>query len=157
MDDNEYVRRVRAMEGRLFRVAQAMLWRYADSADAVQEAVFRGWMKKGGLRQEEYFETWMMRILINECRNALRRRKRGAGELTVDVSADDTMCEDLHLRQALRALPRKYRLPLLLHHMEGYSLAETAEMLDMPVPRLNSRLYRARAALRELLDGGEAK
>lgn len=157
MDDNEYVRRVRAMEGRLFRVAQAMLWRYADSADAVQEAVFRGWMKKGGLRQEEYFETWMMRILINECRSALRRRKRGVGELTVDVSADDTMCEDLHLRQALRALPGKYRLPLLLHHMEGYSLAETAEMLDMPVPRLNSRLYRARAALRELLDGGEEK
>lgn len=155
MNDNEYVRRVRAMEGRLFRVAQAMLWRYADSADAVQEAVFRGWLKKDGLRQEEYFETWLMRILINECKSALRRRKRGAAELTADVSADDSMCENLHLRQALRALPEKYRLPLLLHHMEGYSIAETAEMLGVPVPRLNSRLFRARNALRALLDGGE--
>lgn len=155
MNDSEYVRRVRAMEGRLFRVAQAMLWRYADSADAVQEAVFRGWLKKGGLRQKEYFETWLMRILINECKSALRRRKRGAAELTADVSADDRMCENLHLRQALRALPEKYRLPLLLHHMEGYSIAETAEMLGVPVSRLNSRLFRARNALRALLDGGE--
>lgn len=155
MNDNEYMRRVRAMEGRLFRVAQAMLWRYADSADAVQEAVFRGWLKKGGLRQEEYFDTWLIRILINECKGVLRRRKRGAEELTMDISADDSMCENLYLRQALRSLPEKYRLPLLLHHMEGYTIAETAEMLGIPVARLNSLLFRARNALRELLERGE--
>lgn len=155
MNDNEYVRRVRAMEGRLFRVAQAILWSYADSADAVQEAVFRGWLKKGSLRQEEYFDTWLMRILINECKGVLRRRKHGAAELRLDASAEDSMCENLHLRQALRSLPEKYRLPLLLHHMEGYSIAETANMLGMPLARLNSRLYRARNALRELLERGE--
>ena len=48
MDDNEYMRRVRGMEGRLYRVAQAMLWRDADALDAVQEAVFTGWMKRSG-------------------------------------------------------------------------------------------------------------
>ncbi|MBR6889918.1 MAG: hypothetical protein IKN05_02905 [Clostridia bacterium] len=59
MNDREYMRRVRAVEGRLYRVAQAMLWREADCLDAVQEAVqeavFRGWMKKEALHDDERF------------------------------------------------------------------------------------------------------
>ena len=54
MSDNEYVQRVRSMEGKLFRIAQAILWRLDDSADAVQEAVFRGWMKKSSLREAAF-------------------------------------------------------------------------------------------------------
>ena len=50
MSDLEYMQRVRGMEGRLYRIAQAILWREADSVDAVQEAVFRGWMKKDRLK-----------------------------------------------------------------------------------------------------------
>ena len=85
MNDNEYMRRVRALEPRLWRVAQAMLWREADCADAVQEAVFRGWMKKGGLREDAWFETWLVRILINACKDALRRRARDPAPLDADV------------------------------------------------------------------------
>jgi len=155
MSDNEYMRRVRAMEGRLFRIAQGILWRYADSADAVQEAVFRGWLKKGGLRDAAYFETWLIRILINECKDALRRRGREAAGLPEELSSQEHLCEDLHLRESLRKLPEKYRLPLLLHHMEGYSVADVSEMLGIPRSQLNSRMHRARQALRRLLDGGE--
>ncbi|MBQ8506040.1 MAG: RNA polymerase sigma factor [Clostridia bacterium] len=157
MSDNEYVRRVRAMEGRLFRIAQGMLWRYADSADAVQEAVFRGWLKKGGLRETAYFETWLIRILINECKDVLRKRGREAAELREEIPSTERLCEDLHLREALKKLPEKYRMPLLLHHMEGYPIADVSEMLGMPKTQVNSRLHRARLALRQLLDGGEAK
>ena len=66
MNDVDYMARVRAMEGRLYRIAQAMLWRDADCADAIQEAVFRGWMKKGQINEPAYFETWLIRILINQ-------------------------------------------------------------------------------------------
>ena len=156
MNDNEYVRRVRSMEGRLFRIAQAMLWRYADSADAVQEAVFKGWLKKGGLRDEAYFETWLIRILINECKDALRRRKRDAVKIGEEAAEDERMCENLHLRMALKALPEQYRLPLLLHHMEGYPVSAVAAMLGLRAAQVNSRLHRARKELRMLLDGGGA-
>ena len=104
MNDGEYMRRVRAMEGRLYRVAQAMLWREADSLDAVQEAVFRGWMKKETLHEDERFEPWLVRILVNECRDALRRRRRDPVALETDVSREDHLCEDLQLRLALRRL-----------------------------------------------------
>ena len=157
MNDNEYMRRVRALEGRLYRIAQAMLWREADSMDAVQEAVFRGWLKKENLADDERLEPWLIRILVNECRDMLRRRKREPAALAVEVTAEDRLCEDLHLRLALKQLPEKYRLPLVLHHMEGYRVSEVAQMLRLPGKLVASRLHQARKALRSLLDGGDER
>ena len=155
MNDSEYMRRVRAVEGRLYRIAQAMLWREADCLDAVQEAVFRGWMRRDSLKDPNRFEAWLVRILVNQCRDMLRRRKRGPLPLDVEIPREDRLCEDLQLRQALRALPEKYRLPLVLHHLEGYSVREVAQMLKLPEALVASRLYQARGALRRLLDGGD--
>ena len=155
MNDTEYMRRVRALEPRLWRVAQAMLWRQADCADAVQEAVFRGWMKKGGLRDEAFFETWLMRIMINACKDALRRRAREPAALDRDIPAEEGLCENLHLREALKALPEKYRLPLVLHHVEGYPVRDIARMTGQTPGRVTARLYQARQALRKLLDGDD--
>ena len=87
MNDNEYMRRVRAIEGRLYRVAQAMLWRQADSMDAVQEAVFRGWLKKDSLADDERLEPWLVRILVNQCRDMLRKRKRDPAALLTEMLA----------------------------------------------------------------------
>ena len=157
MNDNEYMRRVRAIEGRLFRIAQSMLWREADSMDAVQEAVFRGWMRKSQLADAERLEPWLTRILVNQCRDMLRRRKRDPGALVAEIGAEDRLCEDLQLRLALRQLPEKYRLPLLLHHLEGWPVAEVAAMLRLPKRLVISRLYQARQALRRLLDGGDER
>ena len=155
MNDSEYMRRVRAVEGRMYRIAQAMLWREADCLDAVQEAVFRGWMRRDSLKDPERFEAWLVRILVNQCRDMLRRRKRGPLPLDVEIPREDRLCEDLQLRQALRALPEKYRLPLVLHHLEGYSVREVARTLKLPEALVASRLYQARGALRRLLDGGD--
>lgn len=158
MNDREYMARVQAMERRLYRIAHAILWCDADCADAVQEAVFRGWMKRSTLREEKYFETWLIRILINECKALLRRRRRHDLPLEERIGAAADGGEiDLHLREALRSLPEKYRMPLLLHHLEGYSLKEAARMLGISEALAKSRLYQARQALRKALDGGEEK
>ena len=155
MNDNEYMRRVRAIEGRLYRVAQAILWREADCLDAVQEAVFRGWLKKDRLSDPERLETWLVRRLVNECKDALRRRRREPVALEADVGREDRLCEDLQLRLALRQLPEKYRLPLVLHHLEGYPLEDVARALGITRSLAMSRLHQARRALRKLLDGGD--
>ena len=155
MNDRDYMARVRAMEGRLYRIAQAMLWRDADCADAIQEAVFRGWMKKGQINEPAYFETWLIRILINQCKDVLRRRKRDPLPLDIETGQEDRLYEDVHLRACLKRLPEEYRIPLLLHHLEGYSIRDVAKMLCLPEKRVTARLYRARKALRALLDGGD--
>ena len=155
MNDRDYMARVRAMEGRLYRIAQAMLWRDADCADAIQEAVFRGWMKRGQINEPAYFETWLIRILINQCKDVLRRRRRDPLPLDIETGQEDRLCEDVHLRACLKRLPEEYRIPLLLHHLEGYSIRDVAKMLCLPEKRVTARLYRARKALRALLDGGD--
>lgn len=149
MNDRDFMARVQAMERRLYRISHAILWCDADCADAVQEAVFRGWMKRSSLREEKYFETWLIRILINECRSLLRRQKTRP-LLSEAPPATDAI--DQQLREALQTLPEKYRIPLLLHHMEGYSLAEVGEMLGLPASLVKSRLHQARRALRKELE-----
>lgn len=157
MNDHEFTMRVRALERKLYRIAHAILWNDADCADAIQEAVFKGWMKKTSLREANYFETWLIRILINECRNLMRRQKAMPLPLqearAAEASPDPGL--DLHLRAALMELPEKYRVPLLLHHFEGYSMQEIARMLNMPQALVKSRLYQARNALRKILKAGE--
>lgn len=155
MSDQEYTLRVRSMERRLYRVAHGLLWSDADCADAIQEAVFKGWMKKGALRDERYFETWLIRILINECRNLLRRQKTAPLPLDAELRAGPSGPEiDLELRGALMALPEKYRAPLLLHHLEGYSLNDVAEILHISPALVKSRLHQGRSALRKMMNAG---
>lgn len=156
MSDQEFMARTRFMERKLYRIARAILRSDADCADAIQEAVFKGWMKKGSLRQAQYFETWLVRILINECRNLIRKQK--GAPLPLNEAAVGTQPgpeEDPQLRAALMELPEKYRMPLLLHHLEGYGLADIARMLDMPQTMVKSRLHQARGALRKILKAGE--
>lgn len=157
MNDRDYMARVHAIERKLYRIANAMLFNDADSADAIQAAVFRGWMKKGALRESRYMETWLVRILINECRDMLRRRSVKQLPLLDEIlpGEDERMAEDLHLRQTLQSMPEKYRLPLLLHHLEGYDLNEIAKMLSITPPLVKSRLHQARKLLRGKLEEGE--
>ena len=157
MSDQEFSMRVRLMERKLYRIAHAILWNDADCADAIQEAVFKGWMKRGSLREERYFETWLVRILINECRNLIRRSKLAPLPLdeTIRAGAGDEPGVDLQLRAALIRLPEKYRVPLLLHHLEGYSLEEAARILNMTPSLVKSRLHQARKLLRKNLNAGD--
>ena len=156
MSDQEFTLRVRALERKLYRIAHAILWNDADCADAIQETVFRGWMKKASLKDEKYLETWLVRILINECRNHLRRQKITPLPLNeaIGVGGGPDLNEDLQLRMALKALPEKYRMPLLLHHLEGYSLSDIAVMLGHPQALVKSRLHQARGALLKILNAG---
>ena len=157
MNDSEYMRRVRGMEGRLYRIAQSMLWRDADAMDAVQEAVFRGWMKKDRLRDPDRFEAWLTRILVNQCRDMMKRRRREPAALDADVPGPERLCEDVQLRLALKKLPEQYRLPLVLHYMEGFQAREIARMLKTSRTTVEWRLRQARKALRDLLDGGDGE
>ncbi|MDD3412339.1 MAG: RNA polymerase sigma factor [Eubacteriales bacterium] len=155
MDEKAFEERVLALEPKLYRTACAMLWNDADAADAMQECILKAWRKQDSLRDPERFSAWTMRILINECRNVQRRGRYRAVPLEEAMSEREPVggeTIDLGLRQALRALPPKLRLPLLLHHMDGYSLEEIAGMLRLPVSTIKGRLYEARKRLRALLE-----
>ena len=150
MTSDEFARRITAMTQTLYRVSRTMLASGADREDAVAEAIRRAWEKRGSLRDERYVETWVVRILINVCRNVSRRRGR---EVPVETLPERAAPQggDPDLRQAVTLLPENLRLPIVLHYTEGYEVAEIARMMRLPSGTVKTRMRKARALLKAML------
>jgi len=144
MQRTDFVARVRACERRLYRIARTMLACDADCEDAVQEALLRAWSKLPSLREEQYFETWLIRILINECRRFYRRNPVPAEPLPESLTAPE---ESSAVMDALMSLPEKHRIALELHCIEGYSVREVARMLRLPEGKRKSLLRESLTAI----------
>jgi RNA polymerase sigma-70 factor (ECF subfamily) len=149
MDKADFTCRVLNAENSLYRVAKAILIDDGDCQDAVQETRLRAWEKRDSLRQPEYFQTWMTRILINECKRLARKRPdtvalEECGELT----APEGGSVDRELRESILGLPRKLRTAVVLYYIEGYSVQETARLTRVPAGTVKSRLSKARSLLR---------
>lgn len=158
MDEQSYLQMVQACERSLYRIARSILYNDMDCADAVQQAVFQGWINRRKLRDPEKFRSWLTAILVNECRNLQRRQlKQKNVMLAVENRArtDAVPVNDPGLAEAIRELPEQYRLPILLHYMEGYSIREIAEILHVTERRVTDCMYRARRKLEEALSDEE--
>ena len=147
MNEREFSQRVRCCREKLWRVSYAILRNGADCDDALQEALLRAWRQTGSLRDEKYFETWLTRILINECKRILKQRSGRRQALPEEVKAAEVSNRELH--DAVLALPVNLRIPLVLHYAEGYSVKEVAEMLQLPVTTVQWRLHSARKQIRD--------
>lgn len=149
MDEATFTDEVRRCEPKLYRIAYAMLRNDADCADALQEAILRAWQRCGQLREVGRFDSWLTRIVINECRDIMRRANRHPvlfGEM--EAGGYEIPPPDPALRDVLMALPEKYRLPLVLHHLDGYAVNEIAGILAIPRTTVKWRLHEARERLR---------
>ena len=151
MTGTEFARKVTELTPMLYRVCFMQLHSSADREDAVQEAIFRAWKKQHTLRNEEYFSTWMVRILLNVCHDIQKKQKRTVNMESPPEPPADTSSREDELRYALQALDEKLRLPVLMHYIEGYSIREVADMLGLGVSGVKLRLMRGRQKLRELL------
>ena len=153
MNKPEFVQRVEDYQARMYRVSLTILGRGADAEDAVQDALLSAWRALGSLRDEQYFETWLMRILINVCRGELRARARfKGGDIDSLPELPAPPPPDPHLFYALERLEEKYRLPLMLHCAEGYSVGEVAQILRLPAGAVKWRISQGRTRLRKLMD-----
>lgn len=135
------------MERMLYRLSRGYLHAWEDCADAVQEALSKAWAKRSTVRTE-HFRPRLVRIVINECHNILRGRKRCVPVADAAPPPYEAPGVDLDLRTSLSQLPEKLRIPLLLHYLEGFSLEDVARILQLPLGTVKSRLYQARKALR---------
>ena len=155
MTEQEYIRRAEALKQRLYRTAALYLGGESAAVDAVDEAVYKGFCAYQKLRQPEFFDTWLTRILINVCNTELRRRKR---ELSVDELPETAQeqFDALPLKEALRRLPRDLRDVIVLRYFTGLTLEETARALDIPRGTVSTRQKKALTLLRlELTDEKE--
>lgn len=148
MDHETFAARVQALRGRLYRTAYLYLGSEADALEAVDEAVYQALRALKKLRQPEFFDTWLTRILLNECHRELRRRKRFSGEETFPETAGPDEYDALPLKEAVRCLPEDLRAVIILRFFAGLSQAETAAALEVPQGTVATRQRRALQLLR---------
>jgi RNA polymerase sigma factor (sigma-70 family) len=154
---------IAAQVPRLRRYATALLGNAADADDLVQDCVERALARGETLRDPARLRSWLLSIMHNLHISAVRGRRRRGEAVPVDALADDLALsappEDRgRLRdfvRAMNALSEEHRQILLLVSLEGLSYREIAEILDVPIGTVMSRLARARERLRLLLEGGE--
>lgn len=147
MNKEEFATRITAIRQKLFKTAYIYLGSESDALDAVDEAVYKALCGYKKLRQEEYFDTWITRILINECHNELRRRKR----LVPLEDLPETAAEDfdsLPLKEALARLPGELRDVVVLRFFSGCTVEETARVLKIPCGTAATRQRKALRLLR---------
>jgi len=148
MGREEFACRVQNIRGRLYRTAYLYLGNEADAMEAVDEAVYQALRGLKKLRQPQYFETWLTRILINECKKELRRRRHFAAREELAEVAAPEMLDHLPLQEAILQLPEELRSVIVLRCFAGYTQAETALTLDIPQGTVATRQRRALELLR---------
>jgi RNA polymerase sigma-70 factor, ECF subfamily len=171
--DREAVRYVlTANNQRLFRAAWSILKDRAEAEEAVQAAYVSAFSSIGGFRGRSSLSTWLTRIAINEALGRLRSERRRRAQLDAEgVAILDTYREKLMagseaplpdaaiareqlrrlLEHAVSGLPEIFRTVFVLREVEGLSIEDTAEALDIPASTVKTRLLRAKKRLKEAL------
>ena len=147
MTNEEFAKKVESVRTKLYKTALTYLGSESLAMDAVDEAVYKALCGKRKLRQPEFFDTWITRILINECHNELRRQNRfhPLDELPETATEEFDL---LPLKEALRRLPKDLKDVIILRVFGGYTVAETAQTLHIPAGTVATRQRKALQLLR---------
>ena len=155
----QYVRAARAEVNDAYRLAGYILGDATEAQDAVQDALVKAWRSWPSLRDPEAFGPWFERIVVNVCRDRLRRHRTlrmveldDAGEVE---SADTfgSMIEGDEVAGAVARLAPDHRIVIALRFWRDLTLEQVAETLDLPLGTVKSRLHYALRALRTDLKG----
>jgi len=161
-DQESFGMLMKRYQQRAYAVALGLTGNHDDAMDAVQKAFLRIWRALPRFRRDQPFFPWLYRIVRNCALNQRRDEHRHRGDVPLDwVRQPDgrlsplaeTLAADLRERlwMGLEALPLEQREVFLLYHFQGLKYREIAELLDIPIGTVMSRLHSARLQLRKAL------
>ena len=158
MKDEEFFSRIEKIRGKMYAIAYSYFYSESMAVDMVDDAVYRGYLKKKSLKEEAYFETWMIRILMNLCCTEYKKEKRHRSfeEYVVDHEpSSEFSTERMELIDAVSHLPEEYRQIITLKYFGDYSTQQIAETLNIPMGTVGTRVRKALSLLRDELGGEE--
>lgn len=133
----------------MYKVARSILKNDDDVADAIQDTILNCFEKIHTLKRPEYFKTWLIRILINECDQILRHyRKVSPQEELPEEPRQDRSLAEFEFKEMLEQVDEKYRVILVLYYEQGFKISEIAELLELNENTVKTRLARAREQIR---------
>ena len=156
----------------LYSAALRMTRNPTDAEDVVQETFLKAYRGYDTFKEGTNLKAWLYRILTNTYINRYRKEKRRPAEVELgelqdlylfkrlgeasgaERSTEERVLEsmvDADIKDALESLPEKFRMPVLLADVEGFSYKEIADIIDVPIGTVMSRLHRGRKALQKKL------
>jgi RNA polymerase sigma-70 factor (ECF subfamily) len=169
-DQDAFAQLVQRHQRRVFNLVFRMLQQYEEASEITQETFLAAWQGLPAFRGDARFSTWLYRIAYNCCMKQLELRKRDralqvamqAEHILQQRNADDRARDELEvhgfqdlIREHLSMLPAKYRIVLVLRHLQDMTYEEMAEILTMPIGTIKTHLFRARNLLKERLEAFE--
>jgi RNA polymerase sigma-70 factor (ECF subfamily) len=168
-DQDAFALLVQRHQRRVFNLVFRMLQQYEEANEVTQEAFFAAWQGLAGFRGNALFSTWLYRIAYNCALKQIEQRKRDnalhvaiQAEQLDRVNSDEKVGAQLEARdrqkfvqEHLSTLPAKYRIVLILRHLQDMTYEEMAEILTLPIGTIKTHLFRARNLLKERLEAFE--
>lgn len=158
-DKQAFVTLIRTIQQSLYVIARSIVKNNEDSADAMQETITKAFTSIHTLKEPAYFKTWIIRILINEC-NQMNRKKKRVSLLPYDLrkTSYKDEYEQVELFEVIDELDEQLQTIVTLFYIEDLAIKDIAKVLEISEGTVKSRLFRARKLLSELMLGeGEDK
>lgn len=162
-DQDAFSQLVQCYQRRVFNLVFRMLQNYEEASEVTQEAFLAAWQGLPAFRGEARFSTWLYRIAYNCALKQLEIRKRDqalqmglqAEQMLASADPRNDLLEALDnqkmIQEQISQLPPKYRIVLILRHLQDMTYEEMAEVLTMPIGTIKTHLFRARNLLKERL------
>ncbi|MGL4911585.1 MAG: sigma-70 family RNA polymerase sigma factor [Romboutsia sp.] len=143
---------IKHYESDLYRVAIAITKDEDDALDCIQETIVQVYISIRNLKNNEYFKTWLIKILINKCNELIKKNKRILELKKADIqNLYEPEKQDLDIKESIDRLDDELKILLILYYYQDMSVKDISESLEIPKGTVKSRLSRARSKLREIL------
>lgn len=152
-DKDAFSQLIRLNEPGMFKIAVSILCNKDDALDAIQDAILICWEKIESLKQDRYFRTWLVRILINCCYAILRKQTAGSDiENIPEQGAESTAFGFAEWLECIKKLPdERYRAVLVLYYAQEFKVKEIAEIMGANPNTVKDWLVKARKQYQELI------
>lgn len=157
-DPESFISLIESSKSEMYKIAYSILHNDADAADAISETILKCWRNIGKLKKAKYFKTWLIRILINNCNDIIRKNSMTIYTESYDgiEPFDDSDMSKENISEYFDMLPDNYRLIMILYYSHGFKVREIAQMLNMNENTVKTRLSRARSEFKEIYKEGIA-
>lgn len=152
-DKQAFLDLIEPQKEKLYKIAYTYVKNEQDALDIIQETICKAYVSLDNLKKPKYFNTWLVKILINISITTLNRNKKIIYLEEKEVEYDNSSiakCDDrLDLLTELGKLDSKYRDVIILKYYEDFTIKEIAEILNIPIGTARTNLYRGLEVLRK--------
>jgi len=160
-DKEFFIQKINENRLKMYKTAIAILKDEDDANDAIQEALYSAYKNYYSLREKSYFTTWIIKILINKCYNIINKNKKIAyiddTVIQNTASSEDNYEIENSLEWVLNQIDKELKEIVVLYYYDDFSVADIANVLDIPQGTIKSRLSRAREQIKEIIKKEEGE